>query len=41
LNHIVLAIPVFLLLIVLELVITRVQEKDYYRLTDSIGDLGC
>jgi sterol desaturase/sphingolipid hydroxylase (fatty acid hydroxylase superfamily) len=41
LNYIVLAIPVFLLLILLELVITRLQEKDYYRLTDSISDLGC
>jgi sterol desaturase/sphingolipid hydroxylase (fatty acid hydroxylase superfamily) len=37
----VLAIPVFLLLIVGELVITRIQEKDYYRLSDSISDLGC
>jgi alkylglycerol monooxygenase len=41
LNYIVLAIPVFLLLIVGELVITRIQEKDYYRLSDSISDLGC
>jgi sterol desaturase/sphingolipid hydroxylase (fatty acid hydroxylase superfamily) len=41
LNYIVLAIPVFLLLIVGELVITRIQEKDYYRLIDSISDLGC
>src|SRR6202022_1075829 len=41
LNYIVLAIPVFLLLIVLELVITRIQEKEYYRLSDSISDLGC
>jgi sterol desaturase/sphingolipid hydroxylase (fatty acid hydroxylase superfamily) len=41
LNYIVLAIPVFLLLILLELVITRLQEKDYYRLSDSISDLGC
>jgi alkylglycerol monooxygenase len=40
-NYIVLAIPVFLLLILLELVITRLQEKDYYRLSDSISDLGC
>jgi sterol desaturase/sphingolipid hydroxylase (fatty acid hydroxylase superfamily) len=41
LNYIVLAIPVFFLLILLELVITRLQEKDYYRLSDSISDLGC
>jgi len=40
-NYIVLAIPVFLLLIGLELAITRLQEKDYYRLADSIGDLSC
>jgi alkylglycerol monooxygenase len=41
LNYVILAIPVFLILIVLELVITRVLEKDYYRLSDSISDLGC
>jgi alkylglycerol monooxygenase len=40
-NYVVLAIPVFFLLIALELVITRVQEKDYYALSDSIADLGC
>jgi len=40
-NYIVLAIPVFFLLIGLELAITRLQEKDYYRLSDSISDLGC
>jgi len=40
-NYVVLAIPVFILLIVLELAITRVQEKDYYRLSDSINDLSC
>ena len=40
-NYIVLAIPVFFLLIGLELLITRLQEKDYYRLSDSIGDLSC
>ena len=40
-NYIVLAIPVFLLLIALELAITRLQERDYYRLSDSISDLGC
>ena len=40
-NYIVLAIPVFILLILLELVITRIQEKDFYRLSDSINDLSC
>src|SRR4029078_7461883 len=40
-NYVVLAVPVFFLLICLELVITRIQEKDYYTLTDSVADLGC
>ena len=40
-NYVVLAIPVFLVLILLELLIARVQEKDYYRLSDSINDLSC
>jgi alkylglycerol monooxygenase len=40
-NLIILAIPVFILLIGLELVVTRLQEKDYYRLSDSINDLSC
>lgn len=40
-NYVVLAIPVFLLLILLELLVTRIQEKDYYRLSDSINDLSC
>jgi alkylglycerol monooxygenase len=40
-NYIVLAIPVFFALIALELVITRVFEKDYYRLSDSLNDLAC
>lgn len=40
-NYVVLAIPVFFLLILLELVITRLQEKDYYSLSDSVADLGC
>ena len=39
-NYIVLAIPVFFMLIALELVIARVQEKDYYSLSDSISDIG-
>ena len=40
-NYVVLAIPVFLVLILLELAITRIQEKDFYRLSDSINDLSC
>ena len=40
-SYIVYAIPVFFLLIGLELVITRAQEKDYYSLADSMTDLGC
>jgi sterol desaturase/sphingolipid hydroxylase (fatty acid hydroxylase superfamily) len=40
-NYVVLAIPVFLVLILLELAIARIQEKDYYRLSDSINDLSC
>ena len=39
-NYIVLAIPVFFVLIALELVITRLQEKEYYSLGDSISDIG-
>ena len=39
-NYIVLAIPVFFALIALELVITRLQEKEYYSLGDSISDIG-
>ena len=40
-NLIVLAIPVFFALIALELVITRVTERDYYRLADSLSDISC
>jgi alkylglycerol monooxygenase len=39
-NYIVLAIPVFFVLIALELAITRLQEKEYYSLGDSISDIG-
>jgi hypothetical protein len=39
-NYIVLAIPVFLVLIALELVITRLQERQYYSLGDTISDIG-
>jgi alkylglycerol monooxygenase len=40
-SYIVYAIPVFFLLIGLELVVARAQEKDYYSLADSLTDLGC
>jgi alkylglycerol monooxygenase len=40
-SYIVLAIPVFFLLIAIELVAVRVQEREYYRLNDSITDLSC
>ncbi|HEY7411492.1 MAG TPA: sterol desaturase family protein [Vicinamibacteria bacterium] len=38
---IVLAIPVFFLLIAVELVVVRLAHKDYYRLGDSVNDLSC
>ena len=40
-NYIVLAIPVFFLLIGIELLATRLLERDDYRLSDSINDLSC
>lgn len=40
-EYIVLAIPVFFLLIGLELLWARWQERDYYRLNDSVSDLSC
>jgi sterol desaturase/sphingolipid hydroxylase (fatty acid hydroxylase superfamily) len=40
-NYIALAIPVFFLLIGVELVFTRLLERDSYRLSDSVGDLSC
>ena len=40
-DYIVLAIPVFLALIGVELLAVRLLEKDYYRLSDSINDLSC
>lgn len=40
-SYILYAIPVFFLLIGLELAIARAQEKDYYSLSDSVADLGC
>jgi sterol desaturase/sphingolipid hydroxylase (fatty acid hydroxylase superfamily) len=40
-NYIVLAIPVFFLLIGIEILATRLLERDYYRLSDSVNDLSC
>jgi len=40
-NYIVLAIPVFFVLIGIELLAARVLEKDCYRLNDSVNDLSC
>jgi sterol desaturase/sphingolipid hydroxylase (fatty acid hydroxylase superfamily) len=40
-NLIHLAIPVFFLLIAVELVAARLLEKDVYRLSDSLSDLSC
>jgi len=40
-NLIHLAIPVFFLLIAVELVAARLLEKDVYRLSDSLSDLAC
>ncbi len=40
-NYIVLAIPVFLLLIGVELVAVRIARRDYYRLNDVVNDLSC
>jgi sterol desaturase/sphingolipid hydroxylase (fatty acid hydroxylase superfamily) len=40
-NYIVLAIPAFFLLIAIELLWARWQERDYYRLNDSVNDLSC
>jgi sterol desaturase/sphingolipid hydroxylase (fatty acid hydroxylase superfamily) len=40
-SYIVLAIPVFFLLIGIEVLAARLLERDYYRLNDSIADLSC
>jgi sterol desaturase/sphingolipid hydroxylase (fatty acid hydroxylase superfamily) len=40
-NLIVLAIPVFFLLIAIEVVAARILERDVYRLADSVNDLSC
>ena len=40
-DLIVLAIPVFVLLIGIELVFVWIAGKDYYRLSDTLSDLSC
>ncbi len=40
-NYIVLAIPVFFLLIGLELLVARRWQRDLYGFSDSLADLGC
>jgi alkylglycerol monooxygenase len=40
-NYIVLAIPVFFLLIGSELLVGRLQKREYYRLDDSINNMAC
>jgi alkylglycerol monooxygenase len=40
-NLIHLAIPVFFLLIGIELLVARLVERDVYRLADSVSDLSC
>jgi sterol desaturase/sphingolipid hydroxylase (fatty acid hydroxylase superfamily) len=40
-NYIVLAIPVFFLLIGIELLVVRLGRRDYYRLSDTLNDLSC
>ena len=40
-NYIVLAIPVFFLLIGVELAFERLARREYYRLNDAISDLSC
>lgn len=40
-SYIVLAIPLFFLLIAIELLVVRWQGKDYYRLDDSLNDISC
>jgi alkylglycerol monooxygenase len=40
-NYVVLAIPVFFALIGLELLLTRLLERDSYTLADSLNDLSC
>jgi len=41
LNYIALAIPVFILLIVIELAFAWHEKKDFYRFNDAINDMSC
>lgn len=41
LNYIALAIPVFLVLIGVELAFARHEQKEFYRFNDAINDLSC
>ncbi len=38
-NYIALAIPVFFVLIFIELIFTRIMRREHYRISDSINDL--
>lgn len=40
-NYIALAVPFFFLLIGIELLMSKIERKDYYRFDDSINDLSC
>ncbi len=40
-NYVVLAIPVFFLLIAVEVAAARIAERDHYALSDAVTDLGC
>jgi sterol desaturase/sphingolipid hydroxylase (fatty acid hydroxylase superfamily) len=40
-NLIALAIPLFFVLIAIELIVARVKKRSVYRLADALGDLGC
>jgi sterol desaturase/sphingolipid hydroxylase (fatty acid hydroxylase superfamily) len=40
-SLIVLSIPIFFLLMGIELLVVRLQRRDYYRLADSVNDLSC
>ena len=39
-RYIVLAIPVFFLLMAVEIVLARALKRDYYSLGDSVADIG-
>jgi sterol desaturase/sphingolipid hydroxylase (fatty acid hydroxylase superfamily) len=40
-NYIALAVPVFFLLIGVELLVSRLQGKQYYRFNDAVTDMSC